>query len=190
MKSLKVFLALSFALVFTLGFGTNFVEASGDSVSSEKGFEMPPPYEKPEKIVYNDGENEGQNNSEEVSVTVKKISDKPIPMPSGEGEWDYLGHDRFTHYSINFHSGGGNMKFHLSQSTATSQYQTYAVREYDETNSDETLFTFSLPGSTGTWEIIISGVSNFVDGDNGKAEIYLEKTNYIDQIYAEVDVWD
>lgn len=188
MKSLKVVMSLSFTLALCLGFGNHFVEASGDPVN-EKGT-LPPPYEKPELEVLNDGEEDGENNSEEVTITVRKISDKPIPLPEDSGEWDYIGHDRFTNCSINFHSGGGDVKFVVSQNYATSQNQGYDVCEYDETNSDEILGWFSLPGYVGTWEVIVHGVSNFVDGDNGKAELYLSKTNYIDTTSADVDVWD
>lgn len=188
MKVLKFVMSLSFAFALSLGFSNHFVEASGDQVN-EKGT-IPPPYEKPEIEMLNDGESDGENNTEEITVTVNKISDKAIPVPEGSGEWDYIGHDRFTHFSANFNSGGGNVKFVLTQHYNTSQNQQYSIREYDESNTDETLSAFSIPGYEGTWEVIISGVSNFVDGDNGKAELYVEKTNYIDTTSADVEVWD
>ncbi|CAG7646309.1 hypothetical protein PAESOLCIP111_05138 [Paenibacillus solanacearum] len=92
----------------------------------------------------------------------------------GAGEWDYLG-QRSTVSSQNptnyVHSGGGDFKFQVVSGPSGGAW--YQLREYDPGSNADEIVTgyeyFLYPGDT----LIYRGISNYVDGDNKKAEFYV-----------------
>lgn len=103
----------------------------------------------------------------------------------GAGEWDYLGHSVFHNQSIVFKSGGGNFKACISTGSAGGRY---SLMEQDPVNPDDEVNTeYIPPGGCHTWN-----VASYVDGTNGKAELYLAICNWCkDRDYqTRADFWD
>lgn len=107
---------------------------------------------------------------------------------AGPGEWDYLGSSGFTEsapgtYSSKVVSSGGG----YFKTCATSNYpgNVYALREDDPGSNPSDDIDVAYAGAEKyychTWN-----VSQFVDGDNGKAELYL----VTDQPAVKVEFWD
>ena len=88
--------------------------------------------------------------------------------------WDYLG-QRSTVSSQNptnyVYSSGGDFKFQVVSGPGGGAW--YQLREYDPgSNADEVVTGYEYllyPGDT----LIFRGISNYVDGDNKKAEFYV-----------------
>lgn len=97
-----------------------------------------------------------------------------VVTPMGAGEWDYLG-KLSTVSSQNpanyVHSGGGDFKFQVESGPGGGAW--YQLREYDPGSNTDEIVTgyeyFLYPGDT----LIYRGISNYVDGDNKKAEFYV-----------------
>lgn len=106
----------------------------------------------------------------------------PVVSPDGAGTWDYLGSDQFTTQSRNFESGGGDFKICLS---SNSPHGMYIMWEEDPLNPDDQVRTndgllngLDFPrdfNSSGCYAF--RGISDYVDGANGKAEFYLAGYN-------------
>ena len=107
------------------------------------------------------------------NVTIIRANGNVV-TPMGAGEWDYLG-QRSTVSSQNptnyVHSGGGDFKFQVVSGPSGGAW--YQLREYDPgSNADEVVTGYEYllyPGDT----LIYRGISNYVDGDNKKAEFYV-----------------
>jgi hypothetical protein len=90
-------------------------------------------------------------------------------------DWDLLGTTGFTETSegiyksnVGAYSHGG--LFHACVTTTWTGKADYVLHEYDEKNADEQVGgpRTQTAGGCETWD-----VDAYVDGDNGKAELYL-----------------
>ncbi|TCW41679.1 hypothetical protein EDC32_1011346 [Laceyella sacchari] len=98
----------------------------------------------------------------------------------GPGEWDYVGSSTFTYSSAYAYSGGGDFMVCLASGPST----TYYLYEYDPNNADEFVgYVYLSAGQCG----VFRGIGGYVDGDNKKAEFYVEKDV---GGTATVDFWD
>ena len=117
-----------------------------------------------------------------LEARVTKISNDPyhlqkmkMAFPFGAGEWDDLGTDVFKSTSKVFYSGGGDLAVFISQPYVGPLFSwKYRIREED-TLTSTTIDSFDLPNESGTFEIYYSNISDYVDGDNKKAEIFIHK---------------
>lgn len=115
----------------------------------------------------------GETNGTTPDVTIIRANGEVV-TPMGAGEWDYLG-KLSTVSSQNpanyVHSGGGDFKFQVESGPGGGAW--YQLREYDPgSNADEVVTGHEYllyPGDT----LIFRGISNYVDGDNKKAEFYV-----------------
>lgn len=150
-------------------------------------------------VVAADGPEDGINDSSTVNFRLIKISDVPIlpggykatpqlglVSPMGAGEWDKIGNDYFSSRSKTFYSGGGDLMIEITQfRNGNGTKWLYKLMEEDPVWND-TVKSFELPQEKGTW-IMKFDVRTWVDGDNNKAELYLEKLTYpLDDVYT---VW-
>jgi hypothetical protein len=95
----------------------------------------------------------------------------------GAGTWDYLTYDYInTEKSIIVNSGGGDFMFIITQPNIGPGFSwMYKVYEDDGAVGDDTVGYYSL-GNYSDPQAIIIDARPFVDGDNNKAEFYIEKT--------------
>lgn len=115
----------------------------------------------------------GETDGATPDVTIIRANGEVV-TPMGAGEWDYLG-KLSTVSSQNpanyVHSGGGDFKFQVVSGPGGGAW--YQLREYDPgSNADEVVTGHEYllyPGDT----LIFRGISNYVDGDNKKAEFYV-----------------
>lgn len=115
----------------------------------------------------------GETGDSAPNVTIIRANGDVV-TPMGAGEWDYLG-SLSTVSSQNpnnyVHSGGGDFKFQVVSGPGGGAW--YQLREYDPGSNADELVTgyeyFLYPGDT----LIYRGISNYVDGDNKKAEFYV-----------------
>lgn len=142
---------------------------------------------------------DGVNDPSTVDLQVRRVLDKPIPelyylgdeapptasslvsasslMPMGAGEWDFLGTSTFKLSSREFLSGGGDLLIFITQPyTGPSGVWHYRLLEVDPVIND-TIASFKNANVPGLYEVKFN-VRSFVDGDNGKAEVKLQKLNY------------
>ena len=92
----------------------------------------------------------------------------------GAGEWDYLGSSTFYQKSRTFYSGGRDLGIHIKQPYIGPGFTwMYKLVEEDPVLND-TVSRFTLSNQGGTYEVVFN-VRSFVDGDNKKAELHLEK---------------
>ncbi|MGE9880301.1 hypothetical protein [Bacillus velezensis] len=162
---------------FMSGVGVSAVKAEeykidpiGDEIGSEDGRSdvMDP-------VVAKDGPEDGLNDESSVQPKIRKISDD-ISLFSllGAGEWDYLGSSTFKTRSKTFYSGGGDLGIQISQPYIGPGFTwQYKLVEEDPVIND-TVSRFTLANQKGTYEVVFN-VRSFVDGDNKKAELHLEK---------------
>ncbi len=95
----------------------------------------------------------------------------PQTIYAGAGEWDKAGSSSFTSKSKIILSGGGSFEACMVGGTGIHEV---TLMEEDQTNSDDTIgYALLSPGTCKVW----SGLSDEVDGDNGKAEFYLSKSS-------------
>ncbi|AOP46944.1 hypothetical protein SL103_12385 [Streptomyces lydicus] len=85
--------------------------------------------------------------------------------------WDYKGATDFYHagvgyYTHDVYSTGGGLKVCVN-SAATKKYA-YDLFEHDQTGNDEYLTSVDGAGC-----YTFSNIGKYVDGDNGKAELYM-----------------
>ncbi|MER6016340.1 hypothetical protein [Streptomyces bluensis] len=107
--------------------------------------------------------------------------------PADGGEWDYLGSSGVYEvngqfYSQVFKSHGGNVKVCWTTNSTASWY--YGLYEDDESNYDDKVGTTRTQHAGGCEEW---AVGDYVDGDNGLAELYAV-TN--DPKVTKVEFWD
>ena len=94
--------------------------------------------------------------------------------PYGAGEWDWVGSDVFTTQSANFYSGGGDFMLCLSSDSKQGQYRLMEEDDFDHDEIVEMYFYFDTDFDSAGCKVF-HGINSFVDGDNGKAELYLVK---------------
>ena len=127
-----------------------------------------------------------------VTREIIKISDDPyakIITPMGAGVWDLIGEDLFKSRSKTVYSHGGDFKVVIHQ----YKYISGVIYMYKLVEEDPLLElavdNFNGPKSVGTFEVIYRGINGWVDGDDGTAELHLEKLTYpFDNVY--VEFWD
>ena len=151
---------------------------------------------KPEAPIGFDEEG-GENDTSMVNLKITKISDYPMLQPytyptmsiMGAGEWDLIGDETFRNNTSIYNSGGGNLRLVINQPTNGGLFPTnymYNLKE-DDPLWQATIDSFYLPGQ-GIFEVEFN-VSGFVDGDNNKAEVFLQKLNMTStDVY--VQFWD
>lgn len=90
----------------------------------------------------------------------------PFSVSADSGNWEYLGSDVFKDMSKVVQSSGGEFRFCISRDSAGGWYE---LVEYDPESPDESVGYFYVrPG-----DCAIADVSEFVDGADGKAGLYL-----------------
>ncbi|MEG7335490.1 hypothetical protein [Bacillus sp. 0102A] len=161
---------------FVSSFGINSVSAEeidpiGEKIGSEDGRT-----DVLDPVVAKDGPEDGINDQSTVQPKIKKISDNvSLFSVLGAGEWDYLGSSTFKTRSKTFYSGGGDLGIQISQPYIGPGISwQYKLVEEDPVPFDDTVSRFSLSNQKGTYEVVFD-VRSFVDGDNKKAELHLEK---------------
>ncbi|WP_338894630.1 hypothetical protein WBG99_02095 [Streptomyces sp. TG1A-60] len=107
--------------------------------------------------------------------------------PTAAGECDYLGSSGVYEvngqfYSQRFNSHGCNVKVCWTTNSTNNWY--YGLYEYDESNADDKVGTTRTQTAGGCEEW---AVGDYVDGDNGLAEMYAV-TN--DSKVTKVEFWD
>lgn len=126
-----------------------------------------------------------------VTREIIKISDDPyanVMMPMGAGVWDLIGDDLFKSRSKTVYSHGGDFKLIIHQYTYSGTLYMYKLVEEDPL-LDLAVDNFTGLKSVGTFEVVYRGISGWVDGTNGTAELHLEKLTYpFDDVY--VQFWD
>lgn len=183
MKNFLITIGMTFIFsVFYINFS---IDAYAESVENNNQ-EIDP-------VVAQDGEKDGINDQSNVDIKITKVSDDPnlispletgfsvsslgtkdLISPLGAGEWDYLGYSEFKSQSKTFYSGGGNLRILIAQPYIGPGFKwLYKLVEEDPVIND-TVSTFELPNSSGTYAVDFN-VSSFVDGDNNKAELHLNK---------------
>ncbi|MFJ5966184.1 hypothetical protein [Bacillus sp. NPDC093026] len=162
MKKLILVGTLLVTSFFTVGFNVGSVKAAEDSDVMDP-------------VVANDGPEDGVNDQSSVQLKVRKISnDFDLITPMGAGEWDYLGSSTFYRQSKTFYSGGGDLGIQIKQPYIGPGFTwRYKLVEEDPIFNDDVSY-FTLSNQGGTYEVIFN-VRSFVDGNNKKAELHLEK---------------
>lgn len=107
---------------------------------------------------------------------LKKTRDQSLFLPFGPGEWDYLGSSMFKTKSKTFYSGGGDLRIYIGIPKSGSAKWLFKLYEEDP-GWNWTISSFELPNSTGTYSVDFD-VRGWTDGDNGKAELHLNKLTY------------
>jgi hypothetical protein len=148
-------------------------------------------------VVAQDGPKDGINDESSVNIKITKINkipqrpnqDNPNTItPLAAGDWDYLGSSTFASQSKVFYSGGGNFKVYIEQPYKGPGFQWHYKLVEDDPDFDDTVKSFELPNEYGYYQVDFS-VGSFVDGDNAKAELYMQKlTNPTTSVYS--DWWD
>ncbi|EOR20824.1 MULTISPECIES: hypothetical protein [Bacillales] len=124
-------------------------------------------------IVAQDGDEDGINDQSSVNIQIKKVSDNLI-VPFGAGQWDYIGKSSFKTVSKTFYSGGGDLLIYINQPYEGPAFKWLYKLVEDDPAIDDTVSNFELPNKGGTYEVKFN-VRSFVDGDNKKAELRLQK---------------
>lgn len=105
----------------------------------------------------------------------------------GAGEWDYITYDYInTGASKIVSSYGGDFMFLIDQPYIGPGFTwMYKVYEDDGTIGDDVVGTFTL-ANHGDPQSAIVNARNYIDGDNNKAEFYIQKmTVPTQQVYVE-----
>ncbi|ECO1678065.1 hypothetical protein [Peribacillus frigoritolerans] len=166
----KLLFNVGIMLVFGVCISFFSINVSAMEKTEESSKELDP-------IVAQDGPEDGINDQSSVNIKITKISDDVTLgnlISTRSAGWDYIGYSAFYSQSKTFYSSGGNLRILIAQPyTGPSTTWLYKLIEEDPT-IDDTVKTFELPNSSGTYTVDFS-VGSFVDGDNGKAELHLSK---------------
>ncbi|TXK87138.1 hypothetical protein FVE24_18430, partial [Parageobacillus sp. SY1] len=176
MKRLIFILGITFGVLgSSLIFQTNAMaeEISGTASTESNVYQQKGEDSKTiDPIVAQDGTKDGINDQSTVNIRITPISDSVSIL--GAGTWDYLGSSTFYVTSQTFYSGGGDLKIIIKQPYIGPGYKWLYKLVEEDTVLNDTVATFEIPNDGKTYEVVFD-VRSFVDGDNGKAELYLEK---------------
>ncbi|MFJ2590983.1 hypothetical protein [Streptomyces sp. NPDC087538] len=106
------------------------------------------------------------------------------------GDWDYLGHSFFqwnstsgSYLTKSFQSAGGYFKICTSYGSPKA---TYTIWESDPDNPDDWVGSYTL----GSEACATLNVQSVVDGDNNRAELYVETRNVTVGQNESIEFWD
>ncbi|WP_042475489.1 hypothetical protein [Bacillus ndiopicus] len=110
------------------------------------------------------------------NITVRALDYNPQIFSNrisilGAGVWDYLGDDVFSGESRVFPSAGGDYMVNLIH--PTKEMYLYQLKERDDL-WDTTVEPFKVSGEL-YYEVVFRNISGWVDGDNNKAEFFVNK---------------
>ncbi|EGE1848817.1 hypothetical protein DL988_23865, partial [Shigella flexneri] len=166
MKNLLVIVGALFIFgIFSLGYSSH-----ANAMIEEKNTDIEATMD---PIVAQDGDEDGINDQSSVNIQIKKISNNLI-IPFGAGKWDYIGKSSFKTVSKTFNSGGGDLVIYIDQPYVGPGFKWLYKLVEDDPVADDTVSNFELSNSGGTYEVKFD-VRTFVDGDNKKAELRLQK---------------
>jgi hypothetical protein len=151
----------------------------------------------PTSVFANSGKSQIAHNSTSVSTVIddpiQKINESsPITVEPQSTGWDPVGSQDLMLYSSGatsnvYYSTGGDFEITFRGLSSSNGYYVHLYEE-DETNDDDPVGD-TLYG-IGDHDFVWRNISQYCDGDNGKAEFYLRVVNPTKEEWATIHAYD
>jgi len=160
----------------------SFLLFNNDASAAEANTSSVQPPESMENVIYFNSDTQDILITDDFIITTVNESDSSLPVrPLLNGKWDPLGSETVFSKSSVYYSDGGSFMVDVSQTDYGPVF--YQLKEYDETNADDSVGSPISVSGKKSINLTYRDLSRYCDGDNGKAEFYMEKLTHTSSGY-------